>query len=284
MKILIVAAVTLGAVIGLAICVARPKAPTAVPDTAADQPVTGAAHAPTGRSHAADRSAPTAEPAWANSAGPTPATAGTRTNSDTPALPPVVQTRNVEPPAIALDRAVATLMSPQTGYEQRQKVWKELKKSGQLTQAVTALEQQTAADSQSADSMTALGEGYYKVAGATNDVREKAIYAMKADQVLEAALKLDPSNWNARFTKTVGMSYWPPELNQGKEVFEQFQALIKQQEMQPPQPEYAATYLYLGEQYAKAGYPNYAAQVWQRGATLFPNNSDLRDRLAAEAK
>ncbi len=279
-----VAAVTLGAVIALAVYVERAKTAPAAQETVSAQPETEPAPAPTDRPLTAGQSTPTAEPVRLARGDPTPARAGTRVTSDTPALPLVVPTRVVEPPGIALDQAVAILASPQTGYEQRQKVWKELKKSGQLNQAVTALEQQTAADPQSADAMTALGEGYYKMAGETNDVREKAIYAMKADQTLEAALKLDPSNWDARFTKTVGMSYWPPELNKGTEVFEQFQVLIKQQEAQPQQPQYAATYLYLGEQYARAGYPNYAAQVWPRGATFFPDNSDLREKLASAAK
>ncbi|HUI05593.1 MAG TPA: hypothetical protein VL486_01160 [Verrucomicrobiae bacterium] len=36
----------------------------------------------------------------------------------------------------------------------------------------------------------------------------------------------------------------------------------------------------LGEQYQKAGYTDDARQIWQRGATLFPNNNTLREKLA----
>lgn len=77
------------------------------------------------------------------------------------------------------------------------------------------------------------------------------------------------------------MSYWPPDLNKGQEVIEQFQTLIQQQETQPPQPQFARSYLRLGEQYQKAGYPDYAAQIWQRGAALFPNDAILKNKLGS---
>ena len=64
-------------------------------------------------------------------------------------------------------------------------------------------------------------------------------------------------------------------------MFEQFQQLIQQQEAETAQPQFARTYLRLGEQYEKAGYPKYAAEVWQRGAALFPADSDLTKKLAA---
>lgn len=183
---------------------------------------------------------------------------------------------------LLFNQAVEALVSPQKTYQQRQETWKQLRKAGKLDEAITELEQRVTANPRSADDVTALGEGYYKKAGDTNNVRERAIFAMKADQTLEAALNLDPSNWEARFTKAVGMSYWPPELNKSQEVIQEFLTLIQQQETQPPQPQFARTYVLLGEQYEKAGRADYGAQVWQRGAKLFPNDSDLHDKLAAQ--
>ena len=112
-----------------------------------------------------------------------------------------------------------------------------------------------------------------------SDVREQAILAMKADKTLEAALNLDPSNWEARFIKAVGMSYWPANLNKSGEVVEQFLKLIQQQEGQPKEPQFAQPYLWLGKEYEKAGQAEYAAQVWQRGAALFPDNKELQNKL-----
>ena len=155
-----------------------------------------------------------------------------------------------------------------------------MKDTGKLAQAVAELEQRVASDPHSAEAATALGKGYYKEAGQTDDVREKAILAMKADQTLEAALNLDPSSWDARFMKAVGMSRWPADLNKSQEVIDQFQTLIQQQETQPQQPQFAKSYIRFGDFYQKSGNPDYASQVWQRGSALFPGNEELQGKLA----
>jgi predicted TPR repeat methyltransferase len=76
------------------------------------------------------------------------------------------------------------------------------------------------------------------------------------------------------------MSYWPAELNKGGEVIEQLRMLIQQQESQDQQPQFARTYLRLGEHYEKAGHADDAAQVWERGASLFPTDPDLRKKVS----
>jgi tetratricopeptide (TPR) repeat protein len=182
---------------------------------------------------------------------------------------------------LVFNQTIESLISPQTSYEQRQGLWKKLSEAGLLDQALTELQQQVAFDPRSAEAVTALGEGYYKKAGATDEVRERAMLAMKADQTLEAALNLDPVNWEARFTKAVGMSYWPAELNKGGEVIEQLRMLIQQQESEEQQPQFSRTYLRLGEQYEKAGHANDAAQIWGRGASLFPTDPDLRKKVSS---
>ncbi len=113
------------------------------------------------------------------------------------------------------------------------------------------------------------------------DIREQGILGMKADQSFDAALNSDPANWEARFWKAAAMSYWPPQLGKGKEVLERFVDLINWQETKAPEPQYAQTYVLLGEQYEKQGYPAYAVQTWQRGASLFPNDSRLGQKLSA---
>jgi hypothetical protein len=112
-------------------------------------------------------------------------------------------------------------------------------------------------------------------------MREQAILAMKADQLFDATLNLDSSHWEARFSKAVSMSYWPAELKKGPEVIENFRTLIQQQETRAPQPEFAKTYLFLGRQYQKSGYPDYATQVWQRGTGLFPDDEELKKELSS---
>lgn len=177
-------------------------------------------------------------------------------------------------------QAIEALISPQADHEQRKAAWKRLRKSGKLDDAIVELEQRTANDPRSAQNMSALGQAYYKKAGQIEDIREQAILAMKADQTLEAALNLDPSDWEARFTKTAGMSYWPTQLNKGPEVIAGFEQLIQQQEARFAEPGFAETYLLLGNYYQTLGQPEQAARIWQRGASQFPNDEELKAKLA----
>jgi tetratricopeptide (TPR) repeat protein len=179
----------------------------------------------------------------------------------------------------ALRESIETLVSPQSTFEQKQAAWKQLKDAGQLDAAVAELERRVAANPDSANDAIALAEGYFRQCGQTDDIRQRGILGMKADQLLGTALSLDPSNWQAQFDKASGVAYWPLELNQGPKVVQQFQALIQEQESQPVQPQFALSYVRLGDFYQKTGDANDAAQVWQRGAVLFPDNSDLRSRL-----
>lgn len=178
------------------------------------------------------------------------------------------------------NQAIDTLISPHAGYQEKQAVWRQLMDSGKLDQALAELERRMAGDPQNAEYPAALGQGYLKKCAQSQDVREQGIYAMKADQVFEAALNLDPSNWDARFTKTIAMSYWPASMNKGQEVIAQFNTLIQQQDGQAPQPQFALPYAWLGDQYQKAGQTENAIQVWQRGAALYPDNAELKTKLA----
>lgn len=196
-------------------------------------------------------------------------------------IPPSATTAKTPVTDLILDQALDAVLSSQTSFEQKQTAWTQLRKAGKLDSAISQLEQRVTANPQSADSIAALGTAYYKKAGNTEDIRESAILAMKADKALEAALNLDPSNWDARYMRAAGMAHWPPELNKTKDVIEQFQSLIQDQESQAPQSHFAKSYLKLGEVYQKAGYAQYATEIWQRGSVLFPADSDLNEKLAA---
>jgi hypothetical protein len=180
-------------------------------------------------------------------------------------------------------QAIANLVSPQAAFSQKQASWQQLSASGKLDQAIIHLEQQVAANPKAAEYPATLGQAYLQKAGTIQDLREQGILGMKADQNFEAALALDPANWEARFWRATAMSYWPPELNKTQEVIENFLELVKLQEAQAPQPQFAQTYLLLGEQYQKNGYAEYATQVWQRGAQVFPGDPRLRDKLTNPA-
>ena len=198
-----------------------------------------------------------------------------------------IATRSVAPTASAtidaatIARAVDVLVSPQSSHQQRRDVWKKLSDAGKLDLAIAELEQRMASNPQAAEYPAALGQAYLQKCKTVKDVREQGILAMQADKVFDTALSLDPVNWEARFTKAVAMSYWPPVLNKGDEVIQHFQTLIEQQEAQTPQSNFAETYSWLGDQYQKAGRTNDAVAVWQRGAGMFPADEKLRGKLVS---
>lgn len=176
---------------------------------------------------------------------------------------------------------VDILAAPQSTYQQKQSAWKGFRDPRKLDEAIVDLEERTKNEPQYAEYPALLGRAYLQKAGITEDVREQAILGMKADQTFDAALSLDSSHWEARFMKAVGMSYWPAQMNKGPEVIERFTSLIQDQERQTPQPQFAQPYIRLGEEYRKAGQLDLAQQVWQRGASFYPENPDLQRKLAS---
>lgn len=182
--------------------------------------------------------------------------------------------------AASFSQPLQTLVSPQASFAQKQAAWNQLRDTHQLDQAIRDLEQAAKDDPSVAEYPAVLGQAYLQKLMTTQDAREKVMLAMQADQSFDQALKLDPSNWEARFSKASALSYWPAELNKSQEVLQNLVTLAEQQEAQPPQPHFAQTYVLLGEQYEKAGYVDDARQTWQRGAGLFPDNSALREKLA----
>jgi len=180
-----------------------------------------------------------------------------------------------------LNQAVDTLVSSQTTYAQKQEAWKQLRQGGKLDQAIAELQQRMANDPRAAEYPATLGQAYLQKCGTIQDVREQGILALQADKLFDSALSLDASNWEARFTKAVALSYWPANMNKGDEVIQQFQALIQQQETVSPQPQFADSYVWLGDQYQKSGRNDDERSVWQRGASLFPNNEKLQNKLAS---
>jgi tetratricopeptide (TPR) repeat protein len=204
--------------------------------------------------------------------------------ADTADSKPVVTASATETSARTVDtaikQAIETLLSPQSSHEQRRDILKKLNESGKLDQAISELEQRAADNPRNAEYQTALGQAYLEKGIALQDgSNDKVILVMQAMKSFDVALSDDPANWEARFTRTAILSHYPAELNRGQEVIDQFTQLINQQEAQPPQAQFAKTYVLLGDQYQKLGQNDYALATWQAGANLFPGDSTLRKRL-----
>ncbi len=186
----------------------------------------------------------------------------------------------------AITHALSVLLSPQSTYQEKQAVWKELRDSGQLDQAIEALKQGAAQNPTSPQYQVTLGQAQLQKAGVLSrsgaSMNEMGIAGMQADQSFDAALKIDPSNWDAQFYKAVAMSHWPAELNKGNEVVQMLSRLIDQQDTQSPQPRFAQTYTILGDQYLKMGQPDYAQQTWRLGLQKFPTDATLLKKLSGK--
>jgi tetratricopeptide (TPR) repeat protein len=181
----------------------------------------------------------------------------------------------------AVTQLVDTLLSPLASYDQKRAAWNQLRQGGHLDEAIAELQQRFTNNPNDADSAAVLGHAYLMKCGTSTDVREQGILAMQADKLFDAALNLDSQNWEARYNKAVALSYWPASMGKSDEVIDHFTTLIQQQEAQPQQPQFADSYMWLGDQYKKAGRTDDALSVWQRGAYLFPGNQKLAERLGS---
>jgi tetratricopeptide (TPR) repeat protein len=190
---------------------------------------------------------------------------------------------NAAAPPTPFSRAIDTLVSPQASFQQKHEAWRQLQDSGQLEQAIEALKQGAAENPTSAGYPAALGQAQLYRAGEVardgGSINEMGILGMQADQNFDTALKLDPANWEAQFFKAAAMSHWPLELNKGEEVVQRLSNLIDQQESMSVQPQFAQTYVLLGDQYQKMGNSEYATATWQIGVQKFPCNQELQQRI-----
>jgi tetratricopeptide (TPR) repeat protein len=181
-------------------------------------------------------------------------------------------------------RAMDVLVSAQSSFQEKQAAWKQLWAAGELDQAIADLKQRLADNPNDPEIPAALGEAdIYKLRALRDqngDYNEISLLAIQADQNFNTALKLDPANWEAQFFKATSLSHWPPEMNKGPEVIQRLSSLIDQQEAMPPQPQFAQTYILLGEQYQQAGQPDYAVQTWKLGAARFPGDATLQKKIS----
>jgi tetratricopeptide (TPR) repeat protein len=244
-------------------------APAADVVSAPSQPVTPA---PTPMAHA---SLPQAESQAAMAAQPSVLAAQTAVASTTASI------TNQSP----VEKMVDGLLSAKNGLEKHE-LFQKIVKAGQIDDVIAALKQRAADNPNDASSPTTLGEAQLnklkalKDAGADNN--ELGILAMQADQSFNAALKIDPQNWEAQFVKASSMYYWPADPARDNDVVQRLSGLVDQQETLPSQPEFAQTYMVLGNEYQKIGQPDKAMATWQLGLQKFPGDSSLQKKVSGQ--
>lgn len=185
-----------------------------------------------------------------------------------------------EPGGFELAAAIGQLLDPLAAPGRREELWAKIAAAGQLDEAIAMLKQRLAQDPANPALATELGMAYIQKLQRADGMVEQGALALAADQMFDAALKADPQHWEARFTKAVSLSFWPPITGKQSEAVQQFQALIAQQEQSgATQPHYAQSYLLLGNLYLQQGKADLAQDVWSKGLAQFPDNPGLLQQL-----
>lgn len=182
----------------------------------------------------------------------------------------------------SIHKLVDGLLSAKSGGEKHD-LFQVLIKSGQIDAAIAELKQRALDNPNDAEIPTTLGEAQLNklraIRDAGGDINAIGILAMQADQSFNAALKIDPQNWEANFVKASSMYYWPADPTRDADVVQRLSGLIDQQEAMTAQPQFAQTYVVLGNEYQKIGQPDKAAATWQLGLAKFPNDPTLQKKI-----
>ena len=238
---------------------------------------------------AVESAAKPAESTPANDTLATKSETATIVSSDTNSL---MQTNTVaavatetKPDDSPIHKAVDALLHAKSAREKHE-LFQQLLKSGQLDQAIAELQQRAADNPNDAGIPTTLGEAQLNKikalhdAGADND--QVGILAMQADQNFNAALKIDPQNYEAQLVKSISMTYWPADPARDEQTVQTLASLIDRQETMTSQPDFAQTYIYLGNEYQKIGQTDKAMATWQLGAQKFPNDPTLQGKISGQ--
>ena len=163
----------------------------------------------------------------------------------------------------------------------KERFLQEVRDEGRIDELVRAIEDMADENPDDPDLQVALGVAYLHKLFGLGQTPEVGLYAMQADLAFDRALALDEHNWDARFTKAVALSNWPPVMGKVPEAVAHFEILIRQQEQLPPDPRYAETYLYLGNMYEQIGEKEKALATWRAGLSSYPEFEGLAERIAA---
>jgi tetratricopeptide (TPR) repeat protein len=183
---------------------------------------------------------------------------------------------------LSVDEAFARLSSGELSQSEHLKLWADMGKRGLSDALVKKYEEAVERSPNDPDLRSALGDAYIqKIFEAGGSTPMAGMWAMKADGAFDAALAIDDHHWDARFSKAVSYSFWPPALGMQNKAIAQFEILLEQQEGQPASPQFAQTYYFLGNMYQQTGNADKALQTWKQGLSLYPDDAQLQGQVAA---
>jgi len=201
---------------------------------------------------------------------------GTRGEGAAPAPTAAVEVS----PEKRLADAYAALENPDLTDAERQKIWAELGQAGLVDKLLAKYEERAKLAPNDPDAQVDLGSAYLQRLFQATPGPEQGFWAGKADKAFDAALALDSNHWDARFSKAVSLSFWPPIFGKQKEAVTQFETLLTQQSQSSANdPRFAQTHLLLGNLYQQSGNAAKASETWAAGLALYPDNAALREKV-----
>lgn len=160
-------------------------------------------------------------------------------------------------------------------YDRDPDLWKRLHAAGKGDEALARLEAAAQANPRDVQAQMALANAclsYMRIETGRYEL------AMRADRAFDDVLAVDDKHWEARFTKAVSYSFWPPITGKPKQAVEHLERLVAQQETMPAQAHEAQTYMILGNLLEQSD-PARAREVWAKGARRHPDNAELAKKL-----
>lgn len=171
------------------------------------------------------------------------------------------------------------LLDPNLSNADKNAIWSQIRDSGNIDAMVEWFRQRAEANPDDADAQAQLGEAYLEQLFGAKDMMSQGRFANSADAAFDRALSLNDQHWDARFQKAVSLSFWPPALGKQSAAIQQFETLIAQQKTQPLSPNFAQSYLFLGNMHQQMGNMEAALAAWNEGLAAHPDNAELQAQI-----
>lgn len=190
------------------------------------------------------------------------------------------EAEETEEESLDLEAFAAQLRAGGMSDEEIEAMWRRIAKAGKIEDAIDVLEELAELHPNDPDLQAHLGSAYIQKLMTVNDLA-RGVWAMKADGAFDNALELNPQHWDARFSKAISLSFWPPIMGKQPEAIKQFETLLENQENSGfSQPKHAQTYQFLGNLYLQSGDHAKAKEIFEKGLAAFPGNDALAQAMA----
>jgi tetratricopeptide (TPR) repeat protein len=178
------------------------------------------------------------------------------------------------------ERLRRKVFSWQATPEESLRFWELARTSDMLPRLIEQMSKAVEADPENIPARLQLAQAYIAKLYTVPDGPERGAWAMRADAEWRKVLKLDDTNWEARFSIAYSLSQWPKQFNRAPEAIKEFETLVAQQETMRPEPRHAQVYLQLALMYREQGSAKKAEEILRRGLERHPDSEQLAAALA----